>query len=226
VSRSAIVAVLVRKDIVGGERLVAFSLASFANRDARAPPSAAVAAARAGLGRARYLQAREELVRRGLLVVADAARGGRGRSSTLDLAFALDGPWWEGDINAELFETVLGCSHARGPARLLLAAMAAVADADEVVEGVSTAQLRACAGIADRTYRRARATLIASGEIALLSGVGGRGNTNRCGWSAIRARSTTGRRRYSSGERLRPRARGRSWRQSLRPPLRRKTVRS
>ncbi len=33
--------------------------------------------------------------------------------------------------------------------------------------------------MADRTYRRARQALIASGELILLRGVGGRGNTNR-----------------------------------------------
>jgi hypothetical protein len=52
-----------------GERLVAFSLASFAGHDARAWPGAATAAARAGLSRSRYLHDRDQLVRRGLLVV-------------------------------------------------------------------------------------------------------------------------------------------------------------
>jgi hypothetical protein len=44
------------------------------------------------------------------------------------LAFAGSGPWWEGEINIELFEAVLGYSTATGVARLLLAATAALAD--------------------------------------------------------------------------------------------------
>jgi len=132
---------------------------------------------RAGLGRSRYLQAREQLVGRGLVVVDERATG-RGRSSTVSLAFADAGPWWDGEINVELFEAVLGYSTARGPARLLLATMAAVADSDGVVLDLSTEQLCTAAGIADRTYRRARQALLATGELSLVSGVGGRGNTN------------------------------------------------
>ncbi len=49
VSRQAIAAALAREDLAGGERLVAFSLASFAGRDGRAWPGAPAAAARAGL---------------------------------------------------------------------------------------------------------------------------------------------------------------------------------
>jgi|GEM_PF-5177385 len=177
-SHSAIAAALARDDLTGGERLVAFSLASFADRRGVCWPGAPAGAARAGLSRSRYLQAREELVRRGLVVVLDPATG-RGRSSTLSLTFALDGPWWDGDINAELFEAALSRSRTRGPARLLLAAMAALADSDGVVAGLTTEQLRAVAGIADRTYRRARATLLAAGELELLSGAGGRGLANR-----------------------------------------------
>ena len=92
-------------------------------------PAPTAAAQRAGLSRSRYLQARDRLVRRGLVVV-EAEASGRGRSSTLVLAFAASGPWWEGEINVELFEAVLGYSAATGVARLLLAAMAAIADAD------------------------------------------------------------------------------------------------
>jgi hypothetical protein len=44
------------------------------------------------------------------------------------LPFAETGPWWEGEMNAELFEAVLSYSRARGSARLLLAAAAALAD--------------------------------------------------------------------------------------------------
>ena len=66
-SRQAIAAALAREDLAGGERLVAFSLASFAGRDNRAWPGASAAAARAGLSRSRYLHARDQLVARGLV---------------------------------------------------------------------------------------------------------------------------------------------------------------
>ena len=125
----AIAAALAREDLSAGERLVAFSLASFADRENRAWPGAPAAAARAG---SRYLQARDQLVRRGLIVVEDAATG-RGRASTLGLRFADEGPWSEREINAPLFEASLAFSRARGPARLLLASMAALANEDRVV---------------------------------------------------------------------------------------------
>jgi len=176
-SREAIAAALAREDLSCGERLVAFSLASFADRENRARPGTPAAAERARLARSRFLEARERLGRRGLVVVEQAATG-RGRASTLLLRFAELGPWWEGEINAELFEAVLGYSRSRGPARLLLAVMAALADEQGVVEGVTTERLCAGAGVADRTYRRARATLLASGEVVLHGGPGGRGNTN------------------------------------------------
>jgi hypothetical protein len=60
----------------------------------------------------------------------------------------------------------------------VLAAMAALADLERVVRGVSSEELRAAAGVADRTYRRARRELLESGELVVLSGAGGRGNTN------------------------------------------------
>jgi hypothetical protein len=202
VSRQAIAAGLARGDLAAGERLVAFSLASFADRENRAWPGAPAAAARAGLRRSRYLEVREQLVRRGLIVVEEAATG-RGRSSTLALRFANEGPWYEGEINAGLFEAVLGYSSARGPARVLLAAMAALADGEGFVEDLSTEQLCAAAGVADRTYRRARQTLLGSGELNLLSGVGGRGNTNH--WQVMDPRQVAGEaRRPSSGRRVAP----------------------
>ena len=43
---------------------------------------------------------------------------------------------------------------------------------------LSTEELRDAAGVADRTYRRARMALLASGSVELVNGVGGRGNTN------------------------------------------------
>jgi hypothetical protein len=176
-SRLAIAAALAREDLCGGERLVAFSLASFAGRDGRAWPGAPAAAERAGLSRSRYLYVRDRLVRSGLISIEETASG-RGRASIVALQFAADGPWWEGEINAELFEAVLSRSRARGPARLLLAALAAFGDTEGVVRGVSSGELCAAAGVADRSYRRARRELLESGELALLSSAGGRGNTN------------------------------------------------
>jgi hypothetical protein len=132
---------------------VTFSLASFADRVNCARAGTPAAAGRAGLGKSRFLEARDGLVHRGLLVVKRAASG-RGRASTLALRFADAGPWWEGDINAELFEAVLGYSRAQGSARLLVAAMAALADERGLIEGLTTEQLCAAAGIVDRTYRR------------------------------------------------------------------------
>jgi hypothetical protein len=178
VSHAAIAAVLGRQDLSTGERLVAFSLASFANREQLAFAGTTAAAARAGLGKSRYLEAREQLVRRGLVDV-ESRVGGRGKSGTVRLAFAASGPWWDGDVNAQLLEAVLGYSRARGPARLLLAALAALADRDGLVEGVCTEELRAASGLADSTYRRARAALLASGDVVLVEDGGGRGKTNR-----------------------------------------------
>lgn len=43
-------------------------------------------------------QVREQLVVRGLVIV-DARATGRGRASTVTLAFADAGPWWDGEIN-------------------------------------------------------------------------------------------------------------------------------
>ena len=140
-SGQAIAAALAREDLAGGERLVAFSLASFAGRDGRAWPGAPAAAARAGLSRSRYLHDRDQLVRRGLIVVEEVASG-RGRASTVALLFAGDGPWSEGEINAELFEAVLSRTCTRGPARLLLAAFAALADRRAVCAGC---RARGCA---------------------------------------------------------------------------------
>ena len=176
-SHQAIAAVLAVHDLSSGERLVAFSLASFADRENRARPGTPAAAERAALRRSWFLEARDMLVRRGLVVVEQAATG-RGRASTLWLPFAETGPWWDGEINPELLEAVLGYSRSQGTARLLLAAMAALADEQRVVDGVTTERLCAAAGVTDRTYRRARVALLASGELVLRGGTGGRGNTN------------------------------------------------
>ncbi len=176
-SRQAIAAALARDDLPSGERLVAFSLASFVGSDGRAWPGAPAAAARAGLSRSRYLYDRDRLVRRGLVVVEKAASG-RGRASTVALPFASTGPWWEAEINAELFETVLSRSQARGPGRLVLAAMAALADESGIVRGLSGVELCAAAGVDDHSYRRARKQLLESGELVLVHRACGRGNTN------------------------------------------------
>jgi hypothetical protein len=162
VSHEAIAAVLARADLSVGERLVALSLASFADRDNLARPSTTVAAGRARLGKSGFLAARDGLVSRGLVVVVQRATG-RGRACTVGLPFADAGPWWEGDVNAELFEAVLGYSGVHGSARLLLGAMAALADECGVVEGFATEELCAAAGITERTYGRVRGPLLAFG---------------------------------------------------------------
>ena len=188
-SRQAIAAALARDELSLGERLVAFSLASFADRDGRMRPGTPAAAGRAGLKRSWFLEARDALERRGLIVVEDAATG-RGRATTLRLPFAQTGPWWEGEINAELFEAVLSYSRAQGAARLLLAAVAALADERRVVDGVTTRRLCAAAGLSDTTYRRARIVLLSSSELVLRSGIGGRGKAN-C-WELVDPRSPDG----------------------------------
>jgi DnaA N-terminal domain len=187
-SHQAIAAVLGGCGLSSGERLVAFSLASFADRDGRARPGTLAAAGRAGLKPSWFLEARNMLVRRGLVVVEQATTG-RGRATTLRLVFAETGPWWDGEVNAELVETVLCYSRSQGTTRLLLAAMAALADEQRLVEGVKTERLCAAAGVTDRTYRRARAALLSSGELVLRGGTGGRGNTN-C-WEIADPRSRT-----------------------------------
>jgi hypothetical protein len=177
-SAGAIAAALALDGMSSGERLVAFSLASFANREQRAFPGAQAAAARAGLSRGRYLQARDQLVSRGLVIVEHAATG-RNQSSTVRLPFAERGPWSQGEINPPLFEAALDYSTARGPARLLLASVAALADEEHVLADITTEELCRAAGLADKSYRRARHALLSSGELILLTSGGGRGKANR-----------------------------------------------
>lgn len=190
-SRDAVAAVLARDDLTCGDRLAALSLASYAGRGHRAFPGATAAAQRAGLSRSRYLQARDRLVRRGLVVV-EAEASGRGRSSTVVLAFAASGPWWEGEINIELLEAVLGYSAATGVARLLLAALAAIADAEGAVRDFTTEQICSAAGIAAKSYQRAKTELLGSRKLVLVNGVGGRGNTNAWVVADPRARNGVG----------------------------------
>jgi hypothetical protein len=96
----AIAAALGLDGVSTPERLVAFSLASYANREHRAWPSAAAAAARAGMSRGRFLAARDGLVRAGLVAIEDS-RGGRGRSSRIRLPFAETGERFDAEINAQ-----------------------------------------------------------------------------------------------------------------------------
>jgi DnaA N-terminal domain len=176
-SHAAIAAVLRIEGVSAGERLAAFSLASFANREHCAWPGTPVAAARAGLSRSQYFAAREGLARRGLVEV-DEPGGGRGRSPIVSLLFAESGPWCAAEVNPGLVEAVLSYSRARGSARVLLATLAAVADQHGAVAELSADEIRAAAGMADSTYRRARATLLDSGELVLTAAGGGRARTN------------------------------------------------
>ena len=182
-SHAAVAAVLARHDLSAGERLVAWSLASFANRDQWAWPGIPAATARAGLSRSRYLELRDGLVCRGLLEI-ETPGVGRGHASAVKLLFAQSGPWHEGEVNPNLLEAVLGYSRARGPARLLLAALAALADENGSVEGSTTDELCRTAGLANSTYRRARAALLASGEVRVDGDSGGRGRTSH--WTVRR----------------------------------------
>ena len=97
-SHAAVAAVLARHDLSAGERLVAWSLASFANRDQWAWPGIPAATARAGLSRSRYLELRDGLVCRGLLEI-ETPGVGRGHASAVKLLFAQSGPWHEGEVN-------------------------------------------------------------------------------------------------------------------------------
>ena len=176
-SRDAIAAVLARDDLACGDRLAAFSLASFAGREHRALPGAAAAAQRAGLSRSRYLQARDRLVRRGLVSSRPRRPGGDGRAPSR-WRLRRTGRGGRARSTSSLFEAVLGHSSATGAARLLLAAMAALADADGAVRDFTTEQICAAAGIAAKSYQRAKTELLTFGALVLVNGVGGRGNMN------------------------------------------------
>jgi hypothetical protein len=177
-SYRTIAAALALEDVSIGERLVTFSLASYADAEHQTFVGNPAAAARAGLSRSQYLAAREQLEAHGLISVA-AAGGGRGRSSTLTLDFATRGFWREERINPQLFQAVLSYTRAGRPARVLLATLAALANDEREVLGVTTDEICSAAGLSDRTYRRTRAALLASGELVAESCAGGRGNTNR-----------------------------------------------
>ena len=90
-SHVAIAAALALEDASTGERLAAFSLASFANREHRAWPGTRLAATRAGLSRSQYLAARDRLRQRGLIAIEESG-GGRGNAPMVALTFARTGP--------------------------------------------------------------------------------------------------------------------------------------
>jgi hypothetical protein len=177
VSYEAIAGALALDGLSSVERLVAFSLASFANREQRAWPGTTASAARAGLSRSQYLAGRDALVSRGLIEVEQPARG-RGHPAVVLLRFALKGPWFDGDVNPSAFERTLGVSRARGCARVLLAVLAALTDDDRRVDRVTTAELCEAAGLAASTYRRARAALLAGDDVTIEDAGGGRGRCN------------------------------------------------
>ena len=62
---------------------------------------------------------------------------------------------------------------------MLLATLAALANDEHQVIGLTTEDICTAAGLSDRTYRRARASLLTSGQVVVQSCVGGRGNTSR-----------------------------------------------
>ena len=177
-SHRAIAAALALEDVSGGERLAAFSLASFADREQRAWPGTRLAAARAGLSRSQYLVALRSLSDRGLVEIEDSD-GGRGRSALVRLLFADAGDLVDAEINAQLFEAVISDTRAKGSARTLLAALAALSAPDGGVDELSTEMLCSSAGVSERTYRRACAQLRKDGLVRLERAGGGRGRMNR-----------------------------------------------
>jgi hypothetical protein len=100
-SYRAIAAALALADVSVGERLTAFSLASYANRAQLAWPAARTVAARAGLSRRQYLTTRARLADRGLIVL-EPAPGGPTQSVVMRLCFAEHGPSIEREVNADL----------------------------------------------------------------------------------------------------------------------------
>ncbi len=177
-SHRTIAAALALEGVSVGERLAVFSLASFANREHRAWPGARVATARAGLSRTQYLAACAQLSTRGLIDREHQGDGVAG-ATVMRLAFADTATAIEREVNPRLFEQVLSRSRARGAARVLLAVLAALASEHGVVEDVATDELRRSGGLADSTYRRARAQLLGSGEVWLEQAGGGRSRSNR-----------------------------------------------
>jgi DnaA N-terminal domain len=81
-----------------------------------------------------------------------------------------------------------------------------LASDEREVLGLTTDEICSAAGLSDRTYRRARATLLHSGELVAESCAGGRGNTNR--WRLADARTLgtplPARQRVASARNARP----------------------
>jgi hypothetical protein len=188
-SYRAVAGALALEDVSVGERLVAYSLASYAGRDHRAWPAARTAAVRAGLSRRQYLAARAGLVQRGAVVVEEGA-GRPAGSAVVRLRFAEDGPLIGREINAGLFEAVLARASVTGGARALLATLAALADEDGSVKGLSSEEICEASGLSDRTYRRARSELLDGAEITLEVAGGGRSRRNR--WRVRDPRTAAG----------------------------------
>ncbi len=115
-SYRTIAAALALEDVSIGERLVAFSLASYADAEHQTFVGNPAAAARAGLSRSQYLAAREQLEARGFISVA-AEGGGRGRSSTLDARLRGARSVAGGADQPSAVPSVLSYSRTRGPAR-------------------------------------------------------------------------------------------------------------
>ncbi|HEY3771575.1 MAG TPA: helix-turn-helix domain-containing protein, partial [Solirubrobacteraceae bacterium] len=181
-SHRAIAASLTLTGLSTGERLVVFALASFANREQRAWPGTRLAATRAGLSKSQYLAGLRALADRRLVEIEESG-GGRARSALIRLAFVEDRVPVELDVNARLFEVVLSAGSTKGSARVLLAVLAALADADGVIAGVTVDALCETAGLSERTYRRARAELISTAMVELSESGGGRGRANR--WRVV-----------------------------------------
>lgn len=100
--------------------------------------------------------------------------------------FAQSGQWQESEVNVELLEASVGYGRSRGPARLLLAAPAAVAGEHRQLEGLTTDELCRTARLANSTNRRARAALVAAGEMVAAGEItvdgDRRGREQACRW--------------------------------------------
>jgi hypothetical protein len=177
-SYRAIATALTLENLSVGQRLAAFALASFANREHRAWPSTATAAARAGLSRRQYLAARGELAQRGL-VVLERPEARQFASALIRLTFAEDGRSIDREVNPGRFEAALTHSRSGGGARVLLAVLAALSDSGGVVDALSVDEICDAGGLSDSAYRRARTQLLGFPEIVLAEAGGGRSRCNR-----------------------------------------------
>ena len=177
-SREAIAAALARDDLPSGERLVAFSLASFAGR--RRPGVAGRAGGRRACGaESQPLPARPRPARPAR---AGGRRGGRvGAWSREHARAAIRGAGavvGRRDQRRAVRGGPVAQRRLAGLRGCVLAAMAALADESGVVRGLSGVELCAAASVDDHTYRRARKELLESGELILVHRACGRGNTN------------------------------------------------